>query len=571
MKSSIPRSLVRLALLTVWSMVLVACSTERISRAVPPCPPPPAPAACLPGYTKEVVYDTSRVMDGARWSIRRVSGANSSIHEWALLPQSGAFLLLSGERPGVATYRTVSRDNVSTISVQSIEIPGTVFVTSVLDNRITGDASIVLAEVRNGYAVSTSEIAAPVNLPLHWDGHPALNADGSLLVFASDRPGGEGGTDLYYSRRTSAGWTEPQHVVGVINTPCDELSPSFASDSVLLFASAGHSTVGGYDLFAATIDASGTEFSVGEPRNLGQPVNTPYDELFPVWADATTLYYSSDQPLPQGRQRKDFDVFVLTSKRLPTIAPAPSLPVSTPVQPPSPEEPVPQVTITGTVVREDTREPVQGADVTATDPQDNHVVAQTITDTAGKYSMDVPAGKPVDVQAQTPELFFDKVRIDVPAQQDSVQVSGTVPRDTITISQPLSLPATFVLRVNFPTAIYDAPYQYTLDSNGMETTQTWQQALDELATNVKRTGSRLKRLVLIGHTDDVDSDANNLVLGRNRVNFIMDQLVSRGVDRSVLEGRSAGESLLPNKRANESIVLWRKRARRVELVKVLQQ
>jgi outer membrane protein OmpA-like peptidoglycan-associated protein len=171
--------------------------------------------------------------------------------------------------------------------------------------------------------------------------------------------------------------------------------------------------------------------------------------------------------------------------------------------------------------------------------------------------MDVPAGKPVDIQAQTPEMFFDKVRVAVP--------------DSGSISQPLALPITFVLRVNFPTAIFDAPYEHTLDSNGMETVHTWQGDLDALAANVKISGPRLKRLVLIGHTDDVDTDENNLVLGRNRVNFIIDQLVARGVDRSLLEGRSAGESLLPGRRKDESLIMWRKRARRVELVKVMEQ
>ena len=62
-----------------------------------------------------------------------------------------------------------------------------------------------------------------------------------------------------------------------------------------------------------------------------------------------------------------------------------------------------------------------------------------------------------------------------------------------------------------------------------------------------------------------------MVLGRNRVNFIMDELVARGVDRDRMEGRSAGETLLPERRPGESIDLWRKRARRVELVKVLQE
>jgi len=111
----------------------------------------------------------------------------------------------------------------------------------------------------------------------------------------------------------------------------------------------------------------------------------------------------------------------------------------------------------------------------------------------------------------------------------------------------------------------------TLDSNGRETSQPWRSAIDLLAMNVRASGARLRRLILTGHTDDVDTDAANVELGRQRVDFVIDQLLQRGVPRGVLEGRSAGERELPARRPDESVEQWRKRARRVELVKVLQE
>jgi outer membrane protein OmpA-like peptidoglycan-associated protein len=62
-----------------------------------------------------------------------------------------------------------------------------------------------------------------------------------------------------------------------------------------------------------------------------------------------------------------------------------------------------------------------------------------------------------------------------------------------------------------------------------------------------------------------------MILGRRRVEFIMAQLRDRGVDPALMEGRSAGEKMLPKRRAGESIDLWRKRCRRVELVKVMER
>ena len=549
--------------------VLTACNTVVVRRSTPVCPPPPAPPTCAPGYTDVVVYDTSRMIGNVRWSIRRVLGANTSTHEWGLISSGGVVTLITGRTPSQASYQTARIDRADVVTLTPLPNTSKAFITYIATDAIIGDASIAEAQMINGSARVTTTLPNNVNSALYWDGHPTISADGSALVFASDRPGGSGGTDLWYCMRTTNGWTNPELLGDIVNTPCDELCPQFAGDSVLLFSSAGHETVGGYDLFSTSIKFTNKTLSVGEPRNLGMPVNTKYDELFPNWHSANTLYYSSDQPTRNSTARKDFDVFVLTNATLstPNIEDQPS----TPDIPLTTDTKQPTVTVTGTVIRQDTKQPVSGAEVTATSSETNDVVAQTVSDTVGRYALNVPPGKPIDIQAQTPDLFFDKVHVDVPVKNSTVQIEATPTNDTIQIPLPLSLPSTFVLRVNFPTAVFNEPYRNVLDSNGLETSRTWQQELDQLANNVKLSGPRLKKLVLIGHTDDVDSDANNLVLGKNRVNFIMDQLVERGIERSLLEGRSAGETLLPNRRQQESIIMWRKRARRVELVKVMQE
>lgn len=501
-------------------------------------------------------------MNGVRWSIRRVDGASGPDNEWALFPYGSVDLVLTGYTPQRARHLPVRRIFADT--VRRAEIPSNappILLTHVADTAITGDADLV------GYRVTGNGELMPIpdspshppfpdphslNTPLHWDGHPTMSADSTIVVFASDRPGSMGGTDLWYAVRTAGGWSDPQLVEGAVNTPCDELSPRFAGDSVLVFASAGHATVGGYDLFSSRIVRSGTSFSLDTPRNLGTPVNTPFDELFPVWTDDRTLYYASDQPRREGAGRKDFDVFVLTSRALlDPVREAPLKPL-----------PIERGTVRGTVVHQQTQQPVADADVTARDAESRDVLAATRTDTAGTYTLDVPVNTPVDISAQAPDLFYDDVRVVVPK---------IFTDDTMEVVRPLQLPITYVLRVNFPTAIYNEPYPFTLDSNGVETSITWQESLNQLARNVQLSGSRLKRLVLIGHTDDVDTDASNVILGRNRVNFIMDELAARGVSRELMEGRSAGESLLPERRQGETMELWRKRARRVELVKVLQQ
>jgi outer membrane protein OmpA-like peptidoglycan-associated protein len=425
------------------------------------------------------------------------------------------------------------------------------YITIVRPEAVVGDADIARI-LRQGAVVDT--VVESMSLPVFWDGHPTLWK--SWMIFASDRHGSIGGTDLWYCRRDGNAWTTPRQLHRA-NTPCDELSPFVRqSDGVLWWATAGGPTLGGYDVVYASLRDDGDSLTLGPPRNPGAPVNSPSDELFPVATDS--LRFASNR-----RARTDFDVYVIVQPgQLPSNPlPPRTSPLATTTPPMLPHE-ADSATVTGTVLDQATRRPVADAEVTARNQSTKSVIASARTDTSGTWRLTVPVERPVDVIAQSGTLFLDRQTISLPR---------SAARTTVPMERPLALPTTFVLRVNFPTAVFDAPYERTLDSNGLETDQGWQDALDEVARNVALSGPRLRRLVLVGHTDDVGTDASNTKLGRQRVEFIIDELERRGVERSLMEGRSAGEQLLPTRRTGESEDTWRKRARRVELVKVLQQ
>jgi Tol biopolymer transport system component len=84
-----------------------------------------------------------------------------------------------------------------------------------------------------------------------WEGHPSISPDGKTLYFASYRPDGVGGIDIYYSRKDSTGkWSAPINMGEPVNTPLNEKSPFIHPDNQsLYFASDGHAGVGGYDIF----------------------------------------------------------------------------------------------------------------------------------------------------------------------------------------------------------------------------------------------------------------------------------------------------------------------------------
>lgn len=127
---------------------------------------------------------------------------------------------------------------------------------------------------------------------------------GDEIYFTSDRPGGYGGRDLYRIRRLPNGeWSMPLNLGPKVNTAFDEDAPFIHSDGVtLFFSSNGHNTMGGYDIFKATlVDADMNGWSV--PENMGYPLNTVNDDIyFSLSADGFTGYFSSERPGGLGMQ-----------------------------------------------------------------------------------------------------------------------------------------------------------------------------------------------------------------------------------------------------------------------------
>lgn len=105
--------------------------------------------------------------------------------------------------------------------------------------------------------------------------HPALSNDGKRLYFSTDDPDGLGGFDIYETRRTSEGWSEPQNLGTSINTEGNEVSPFIDMDT-LYFASDHHIGMGGLDIFKTT-RISTNRF--GPLENLRAPINSGADDF----------------------------------------------------------------------------------------------------------------------------------------------------------------------------------------------------------------------------------------------------------------------------------------------------
>lgn len=128
--------------------------------------------------------------------------------------------------------------------------------------------------------------------------HPSLSIDGTKLYFASDRPGGYGGYDLWYTESQNGVWSIPFNLGPKINSPKDELFPHLHAEGILFYASNGHTGFGGLDMFMVDLNAEYLE----EPINMGLPYNSPRDDFgFIANRDLTVAFFVSDRRGGSGK------------------------------------------------------------------------------------------------------------------------------------------------------------------------------------------------------------------------------------------------------------------------------
>ena len=134
---------------------------------------------------------------------------------------------------------------------------------------------------------------------------PCLSYDGSTLYFTSDRPGGFGGSDIYYSKNKNGFWNEPVNLGSQVNTKGNESYPFINASGELFFSSDGHQGIGGKDIFVTR--HNGSEWYPA--LMLEEPLNSTSDD-FGIITDSLMNqgYFSSNRG-------KTIDIFQFEAKR----------------------------------------------------------------------------------------------------------------------------------------------------------------------------------------------------------------------------------------------------------------
>ncbi|MBT1706395.1 OmpA family protein [Fulvivirgaceae bacterium PWU20] len=147
----------------------------------------------------------------------------------------------------------------------------------------------------------------PYNSDKYSVGHPALSPDNKILYFASDMPGGKGGSDIWYCVLKDNGWSKPVNLTAV-NTEGQEVFPFIDQQGDIYFASNGWAGLGGLDIFYLRL----SNISSMLPYNVGYPINSMKDDFgLIVRSNGRSGYFTSSR---NGDKTSD-DIFAFKSKQ----------------------------------------------------------------------------------------------------------------------------------------------------------------------------------------------------------------------------------------------------------------
>lgn len=170
------------------------------------------------------------------------------------------------------------------------------------------DDGQIKLKIYTGHHLGNNEWGPLQELPFCSDeystAHPSLSADGQRLFFASNKPGGYGGMDIYVSYREGDRWGLPINLGPEVNTAGNEIFPYISSENRLYFASNSHVGLGGLDIYYTTPKGK-TAWNL--PVNLGAPVNSNRDDFALVFApEGDWGFFTSDREGGAGRD----DIYV---------------------------------------------------------------------------------------------------------------------------------------------------------------------------------------------------------------------------------------------------------------------
>ena len=339
-------------------------------------------------------------------------------------------------------------------------------------------------------------LGEPINTG-YWESAPCLSPDKKALYFASNRPNGFGGSDIYVCYRDEKGrWSKPINLGEQINTMGDETAPYIHADNqTLYFTSNGLAGYGGSDMFVCR---KGPFNSWSVPENLGYPINTIENEgSLAVSADGIHAFYASDRS--DSRGGLDLYSFEL----------------------PEQIRPFKTLYVKGFIYDNQTKKGLPSG-IELIDNATGKPTMQLQTDETGFYFTTLPTNKDYTfVVNRKGYVYYNKTYTFSNKQADS-----TYKQDIFL--EPLVIKKSIV----FKNVLFEINSFQLKDTNNVE--------LNELAQLLLENPNL--RIEIIGHTDNTGDEEKNIILSTKRAKSIVSYLIEKGIAINRLTYKGLGSS-----------------------------
>ena len=345
-------------------------------------------------------------------------------------------------------------------------------------------------------------LGQPVN-SAYWESQPSISPNGRMLFFVSNRPGGFGGMDIWYSILGEDGkWSKPVNPGKIINTSGDEFSPFiYFNSKTLYFSSNGRESFGGFDIFTTIMsrDSSWTD-----PVNLGPAVNTPADETgLIIESSGKRAFFSSIREKSKGK-----DIFYIDL--------------------PEAIRPEPVSYLKGKVIDKANGKPLN-AKFELTDLTNRSRVIASATDNQGGFFVCLPSGYSYGLNVTADGYMIYSENFDF----EEGYTSAEPYRKTIGLNR---------VRKGEFMRMYNVFYN----------TDSWE-LLEESMPELEKlleflTINNTVVVEIGGHTDSDGSEEHNQLLSERRANSVREYLIKKGIkpDRLFSHGYGEGSPVADN-------------------------
>ena len=345
------------------------------------------------------------------------------------------------------------------------------------------------------------ELIRGVNNSKADDFSPVLSPDGQTLYFASSRPGGQGGNDIYKaSLGANNRFSAPENLGDQINTPGNENFPAVAPDGTLYFSSDGHPGFGKLDLFRVE--------KTGKVTNLGTPINSPGDDFAPYLTGTDMGIFASNRAGGKGSD----DLYMFRKKPLKLVTFYAEGKVLGKDAKTGATEPLANETVTITNANGQKQDVMTGADGSFKAKLDTSATYSFVADRGGYFT----ARQNVSTVGKVP------AQDQLPNEMNDITIPVTLTLDKIVKNKAIVVENIF----------YDYNKADIRPDAATELDKLVQTLVDNPDISIE----------LSSHTDSRGNDKFNQDLSQKRAQSAVDYIITKGIPKSRITAKGYGET-----------------------------